>query len=58
METYVQGDDCNKCHQYATIAGSPSLASDFSFLFNSADSASKKSLIKRVKAFETLKDRP
>ncbi|MDH4550474.1 hypothetical protein [Pseudomonas sp. BN607] len=58
METYVQGDDCNQCHQYATIAGSPSLASDFSFLFNTASSASQKSLIKRVKAFETLKDRP
>ncbi|WP_137164008.1 hypothetical protein [Pseudomonas asiatica] len=58
METYVQGDDCNQCHQYATIAGSPSLASDFSFLFNSAGSASNKSLIKSVKAFETLKDRP
>jgi hypothetical protein len=58
LETYVQGDNCNACHQYATIAGSSTLASDFSFLFNSADSASKKSLVKRVKAFETLKDQP
>ncbi|PMV10958.1 hypothetical protein C1X83_16555, partial [Pseudomonas sp. GP01-A4] len=56
LETYVQGDNCNACHQYATIAGSSTLASDFSFLFNSADSASKKSLVKRVKAFQTLKD--
>lgn len=58
LETYVQGDDCNQCHQYATIAGDPALASDFSFLFGSADSAIKKSLVKRAKAFETLKDHP
>ncbi|WDY60481.1 hypothetical protein [Pseudomonas sp. PSKL.D1] len=58
METYVQADNCNQCHQYATIAGSDTLASDFSFLFNTASSASHKSLIKRVEAFETLKDRP
>jgi hypothetical protein len=50
--------DCNACHQQATIAGSSSLASDFSFLFNNADSAKQKSLIKRVNAFETLKDGP
>lgn len=57
METYVQGDSCNQCHQRATIAGSSSLASDFSFLFNGASSASKNSLIKRVKAFKTPEDR-
>lgn len=58
METYVQSMNCNVCHQQATIAGSSSLASDFSFLFNNADSAKQKSLIKRVNAFETLKDGP
>ena len=58
METYVQSMDCNACHQQATIAGSSTLASDFSFLFNNADSAKQKSLIKRVNAFETLKDGP
>jgi len=56
METYVQGMNCSDCHQKATIAGSSTLASDFSFLFNNADSAKQKSLIKRVHAFETLKD--
>lgn len=56
METYVQGKECNVCHQNATIAGSTTLASDFSFLFNNADSATQKGLIKRVQAFETLKD--
>lgn len=58
LETYVQGMNCNDCHQQATIAGSATLASDFSFLFNNADSAKQKSLIKRVNAFETLKDGP
>ena len=56
LETYVQGMNCNDCHQQATIAGSATLASDFSFLFNNADSAKQTSLIKRVHAFETLKD--
>ena len=32
METYVQADNCNDCHQYAAIAGKSGLASDFSFL--------------------------
>lgn len=45
METYAQlfvpglGPSCNACHQGATIAGSTTLASDFSFLFGTAASA-------------------
>jgi hypothetical protein len=40
LETYVQDLSCNDCHQRATIAGSKTLASDFSFLFQDAESAS------------------
>lgn len=45
METYAQlftpglGPSCNACHQSATIAGSATLASDFSFLFGTASSS-------------------
>lgn len=46
METYVQygigsppNPSCNACHEGATIAGSKTLASDFSFLFSTAHSA-------------------
>ncbi|MCV2873206.1 hypothetical protein OEZ71_12965 [Defluviimonas sp. WL0050] len=45
METYAQlftpglGPSCNACHQSATIAGSKTLASDFSFLFGTASSS-------------------
>lgn len=47
METYAQqftpgvGPSCNACHQSATIANSPKLASDFSFLFSTASSRTK-----------------
>ena len=58
METYVQTDNCNDCHQYAAIAGGSKLASDFSFLFGNADSAKNTRLIKRIEAFKTLKDEP
>jgi len=58
METYVQTDNCNDCHQYAAIAGTSKLASDFSFLFGNADSAKNTRLIKRIEAFKTLKDNP
>lgn len=43
METYVQQQDCLNCHVYANIAASakagcnPKLASDFSFMFDNAD---------------------
>lgn len=36
METYVQTSSCIVCHESATIAGSDTLASDFSFLFETA----------------------
>ncbi len=44
METYAQTSNCTDCHRQATIAsgvdgGSSSLASDFSFLFSSAQRA-------------------
>jgi len=56
LETYVQNDNCNDCHQYAAIAGKSNLASDFSFLFGNADSAKNTRLIKRIEGFKTLKD--
>ena len=56
METYAQSFNCSACHQSATIANSPSLASDFSFLFQNASSAKNPHLIKQIKAFKTLKD--
>ena len=39
LETYVQQKTCLACHKNATIAGSKTLASDFSFLFEAADSS-------------------
>ncbi|ABL72702.1 hypothetical protein [Paracoccus denitrificans] len=47
METYAQqftpglGPSCTACHKGATIANSATLASDFSFLFSTASSATK-----------------
>jgi hypothetical protein len=45
METYVQQNDCLNCHVFAAVAPSaaagcsPKLASDFSFVFDNADTA-------------------
>lgn len=39
METYVQNKQCTDCHASATIAGSDTLAADFSFLFGKADTS-------------------
>ena len=46
METYIQNKSCDACHKKATIAGSNTLASDFSFLFATAASAKDPSLVK------------
>lgn len=40
LETYIQQFSCNECHAGAKIAGSKTLASDFSFLFGMAGSSS------------------
>jgi hypothetical protein len=42
METYVQSTTCVACHAGATIAGSNSLASDFSFTFLDTQSGSQR----------------
>jgi hypothetical protein len=39
LETYVQNLSCSSCHQSATVAGSNELASDYSFLFSTAQCA-------------------
>jgi hypothetical protein len=49
LETYVQDRSCDACHASATIAGSDTLASDFSFLFDDAGSAKAPHLVKQVK---------
>jgi len=36
LETYIQQSKCIDCHQYATIAGSSTLPSDFSFVYSTA----------------------
>ena len=38
LETYVQYDTCTSCHAYATVAGSRTLASDYSFMLGHAKS--------------------
>ncbi len=38
LETYAQYDTCTSCHAYATIAGSSTLASDYSFMLGHAQS--------------------
>ena len=43
LETYAQASTCTDCHASATIAGSKTLASDFSFLFGTADTAQQDS---------------
>jgi hypothetical protein len=52
LETYIQNKSCNACHASATIAGSAKLASDFSFIFQDADSATQPSLVTRSKEFK------
>ncbi|HEX6426800.1 MAG TPA: hypothetical protein VF008_03905 [Niastella sp.] len=50
LETYIQGSACFSCHKGATIAGSETFASDFSFAMGAASApAGKKSLHKRSK---------
>ena len=49
METYIQNQSCDFCHMNATIAGSTTLASDFSFLFQDAGSAKNPSLVKVIR---------
>ncbi|MFP8967783.1 hypothetical protein ACKC9G_14465 [Pokkaliibacter sp. CJK22405] len=50
LETYAQEDSCNSCHQKATIAGSDTLASDFSFLLRQASSPAKGTTQKETRA--------
>lgn len=38
METYVQGYTCLHCHVYASVSGSKTYASDFSFIMGDAQS--------------------
>ena len=51
MENYIQDQSCDFCHANATIAGSDTLASDFSFIFRDAGSAKNPSLVEEVKQF-------
>ncbi|ASY66265.1 Cytochrome c family protein (plasmid) [Sinorhizobium sojae CCBAU 05684] len=51
LETYIQSRSCDACHASATIAGSETLASDFSFLFEDADSSKAPHLVEQVKRF-------
>lgn len=52
LETYIQNRSCDACHSGATIAGSATLAADFSFLFQDADSALQPNLLTRSEAFK------
>lgn len=48
LETYIQNVSCDGCHKNAKVAGSRTLASDFSFLFESADSAKNPALVRKA----------
>lgn len=52
LETYTQNTSCNDCHAFAKIAGETKFASDFSFIFQDADSALQPSLVTRSKEFK------
>ncbi|MFJ3483312.1 hypothetical protein ACIPL1_07980 [Pseudomonas sp. NPDC090202] len=52
LETYIQQDSCDACHKYASIAGSNTLASDFSFLFENADTAKSPALMKQLRGLK------
>lgn len=58
LETYAQlftpglGPSCAACHQNATIAGSKTLAADFSFIFGAADSSQSSTGILVSKEFK------
>jgi len=48
LETYIQNKSCDVCHKNAKVAGSTNLTSDFSFLFENADSSKVPTLIKKM----------
>lgn len=49
LETYIQGSACFSCHKQATVAGSETYASDFSFVMGAASAPATNKKSKRSK---------